>query len=232
MGREMPRQRISALARDLRSEETKDQTLGHVVRSAVDMIEPCESAAITLVDRKGSSRSAAATSDLPVRNDQLQREVGEGPCLDAIWTESVISVPDLRAEQRWIRWASRARQELGIGSLVCFQLFTHEDRVGALNLLSSRVDAFTEQDLDVGAAIAAQASVALAAAGEIDNLRTAIGSRTVIGQATGLLMAEYDLSADAAFGVLRRLSMEQNRRLIDVARELVEGRRGETTAAD
>lgn len=232
MGREMPRQRISALARDLRSEETKDQTLGHVVRSAVDMIEPCESAAITLVDRKGSSRSAAATSDLPVRNDQLQREVGEGPCLDAIWKESVISVPDLRAEQRWIRWASRARQELGIGSLVCFQLFTHEDRVGALNLLSSRVDAFTEQDLDVGAAIAAQASVALAAAGEIDNLRTAIGSRTVIGQATGLLMAEYDLSADAAFGVLRRLSMEQNRKLIDVARELVEGRRGETIAAD
>ena len=59
----------------------------------------------------------------------------------------------------------------------------------------------------------------------IENLETAIERRAVIGQATGILMERYDLDSDAAFAVLRRLSSEQNRKLYDVAEELVANRK-------
>jgi transcriptional regulator with GAF, ATPase, and Fis domain len=222
MGYDMARLRMSALARDLSSDETREQTLDHVVRSAVEMIGPCEAAAITLAGRRGVTVSAA-TSEVAVRNAELQQEIGEGPCTEATPEELVVVVPDLGRDERWPGGASRAHAELGIGSTACFPLFTNEDRVGALIMLSSRPDAFRPEDLDEGLGIAAHAAVALVAAGAIDNLRVALGSRTVIGQATGLLMAEYGVSADAAFAVLRRYSMEQNRKLVDIARELVDG---------
>jgi AmiR/NasT family two-component response regulator len=65
--------------------------------------------------------------------------------------------------------------------------------------------------------------VALVAAGEIDNLQRALSGRTVIGQATGLLMTEYALTDDEAFELLRRLSMDENIKLAEVARRVVAG---------
>lgn len=60
-----------------------------------------------------------------------------------------------------------------------------------------------------------------AATRRIENLETALERRTVIGQATGLVMERFGLSADVAFEVLRRLSQENNRKLYDIAHELV-----------
>jgi GAF domain-containing protein len=221
MEQEMPRPRMGDLARDLRSEETKERTLEHVVRSAVEMIEPCEGAAITLAGRRLGTRVAAATSELAVRNAELQQELDQGPCREVGGERPVVSVPDLGLDQRWPDWSKRAHQELGIASTLCFPLFTHEDRVGALSMFSSRPNAFTREHMEEGLALAAHAAVALVAAEQIENLRVAMDSRTVIGQATGLLMAEYRLSPEDAFGVLRRYSMEQNRKLVEIAREIV-----------
>lgn len=232
MEEDMPRLRMSALARDLSSEGTKERTLEHVVRSAVDMIEPCEGAAITLSGRRAGTRVAAATTEVAVRNADLQQELDEGPCREVAGEHPVVSVPDVGHDERWPAWAARAHRELGIASTVCFPLFTHEGRVGALTLFSTRPHAFSHEDIEEGLAIAAHAAVALVAAEQIENLRTAMDSRTVIGQATGLLMAEFDLSPDAAFGVLRRYSMEQNRKLVEIAREVVSNQGAQAPAAD
>ena len=53
----------------------------------------------------------------------------------------------------------------------------------------------------------------------------ALDSRTLIGQAVGMIMERYDLDADRAFGVLRRVSQNSNRKLRDVAHELVTTRK-------
>lgn len=52
-----------------------------------------------------------------------------------------------------------------------------------------------------------------------------IARRAVIEQAKGLLMERYDIDPDAAFAVLARLSQHTNRKLKDVAAELVVTRR-------
>jgi len=59
---------------------------------------------------------------------------------------------------------------------------------------------------------------------EIAHLRVAVASRTVIGQAQGVLMERYGLGPDEAFAVLRRYSQDRNIKLVDIAREIVERR--------
>ncbi len=59
---------------------------------------------------------------------------------------------------------------------------------------------------------------------EVAQLHAAMKSRTVIGQATGMLMLLLDISDEQAFACLRRVSMHENRKLIDVAEEIVRDR--------
>lgn len=212
---------MADLARDLRSEEGEEQTLQHIVDAAVELIGPCEAAGITMATRQGEVRSSAASSRTAARSDAIQREQGEGPCIDAVWAHRVISVPDLSEETRWPKWSAVMSEELGVRSMLCVRLFTHENRVGALNLFSSEPHQFDEDEEQEAVAIAAHAAVAAAAAENIEQLTTAIGNRTLIGQATGMIMVQYDLTGARAFSVLRRLSSEQNRKLSAIAQELV-----------
>jgi ANTAR domain-containing protein len=67
----------------------------------------------------------------------------------------------------------------------------------------------------------AAASVAIAeAAAHIRQLRTALDSRDVIGQAKGILMERYRLTPDGAFALLARASQDTNVKLREVATEL------------
>jgi AmiR/NasT family two-component response regulator len=52
----------------------------------------------------------------------------------------------------------------------------------------------------------------------------AVDARKLIGQAMGMLMERFDMDADRAFAVLRRYSQDHNRKLRDVALELIETR--------
>jgi GAF domain-containing protein len=111
--------------------------------------------------------------------------------------------------------------ELGVQTMLCTQLFTNEDQLGALNLYSTRKSAFTEEDRETVLLLAAHAAVAVAAAQQIDSLKIAVDRRTTIGKALGILMERYDLDDEHAFSVLRRLSSEENRKVYDLAEELV-----------
>jgi AmiR/NasT family two-component response regulator len=53
-----------------------------------------------------------------------------------------------------------------------------------------------------------------------ENLRRAIDSRDVIGQAKGILMQRRGIGADEAFVLLRRTSQQLNVKLAELARTL------------
>lgn len=216
---------LSSVARSLRSEDDVEHTLDKAVALAVDLVEGCDEAGVSLVQRKGRIDTPAATSDAVRRGDALQYELHEGPCLDAIWNSETVSSPDLAAENRWPTWGPRVVEELGVRSMLCFQLFTDGDSLGALNLYSYRVEALAYDDMGEGLALASHVSVALAAAQEIETLNSAVASRTVIGQAEGILMERFELRPEQAFAVLRRVSQDTNTRLQTVASELVLNRK-------
>ncbi|WP_232807111.1 GAF and ANTAR domain-containing protein [Geodermatophilus chilensis] len=151
----------------------------------------------------------------------MQERLQEGPCLDAVWEEETVRVEDMRTETRWPRFAAGA-VELGALSSLSFQLFVEGDGLGALNLYAREPHAFGEESEDVGLVLAAHAAVALAGAQQEQNLRRAVGNRDLIGQAKGILMERYRLTADQAFQVLARVSQQTNRKLVDVAEELTQ----------
>jgi transcriptional regulator with GAF, ATPase, and Fis domain len=216
---------LAEAARDLGSEDV-EQTLEKSVQLGVALIEGCDACGVTLVRRGTSLETPVSTGDMVVRGDALQYELGEGPCMDAVWEHEVVISHDLADEDRWPRWAPRVVEELGARSMLCVQLFTDTSQLGAMNMYSKRAHVFDEAADRVEAqALAAHISVALAAAQEIEHLNTALGSRTVIGQAEGILMERFGISGDRAFEVLRRVSSHTNTKLNAVALELVHTRK-------
>lgn len=217
-------QRLSDAARELQGVGPQE-TMDDAVRLAVNNVHGADAAGLSLVRRRRRVESPAFTEDYVKRSDELQNDLNEGPCLDAIFREKLVHAPDLTNEGRWPRWAPRIAEDFGVRSMMCFQLFTNEDTVGALNLYSTTPDAFDAVDRDDGLAFAAHVAVAVAAAQKIEQLDTAVARRTVIGKALGILMERYDFSDDAAFAVLSRLSSQSNRKLFEVAEEIVRTRR-------
>jgi transcriptional regulator with GAF, ATPase, and Fis domain len=218
-------ERIAAAARTLSSERDVQHTLAASVGLATELIEGCDEAGVSIVHRHRAIETPAATSELVERGDKLQYEFQEGPCLDAIWDQETVNSPDLASEMRWPVWGPRVVDELGVRSMLCFRLFTAADTLGALNLYSRRVGAFTEDDAIDGLALAAHVAVALVSATEIEGLNAAAVNRTVIGQAQGILMERYDIDSERAFSLLRRVSQDSNQRLRWIAAELVRTRK-------
>ncbi|MET3962096.1 GAF domain-containing protein [Marmoricola sp. OAE513] len=219
-----PLRRVAATARDLLSERSTDSTLERILLLAVEVIPGAADSSISLRHRDGSIETPAATSERGAHADRLQYETGVGPCLSALNEHEIVSAPDLSSDDRWGSWAPRTSVETGARSMLCFRLFTNEKVLGALNLYANQPHAFTTDDVDLGRAFAAQAAVALARASQIGNLEAALDSRSRIGEAVGILMERFDLTSDRGFEVLARYSQNGNRKLRDVATELVETR--------
>lgn len=226
---------IARSARLLADEDDLQSTLDRVVERSVAMIDGCASASISLVARRGKIETPAASDAIGGRGDALQYELDEGPCLDAIRETEIVSTPDLARDPRWATWGG-AMAELGVGSMLCVQLFTTETNHGALNLYGTERGAFDGPDQTLATTFAAVAAAALDAARTEEQLQSAVQGRTIIGQAQGICMERYGISAQRAFDVLSRISQESNIKLVEVARRVVDDRLipgvGDTGAAD
>jgi GAF domain-containing protein len=212
---------LASVSRELLSEPDVQQTLQRAVDLAAHHLDGHLFASVSIVNPRRRVDTPASTDSRAVQADALQYELDEGPCLDAIWEQETFRIDDLAADTRYPRWSTRVSEEIGLGSSLSFQLFTTGDSLGALNLYSATPYAFSEIDVLEGAAFAAQAAVALQAARTEEQLRSALTTRNLIGQAQGILMERYCVSAGQAFEMLRRLSQNSNVKLYEVARQVI-----------
>ena len=214
---------LAEAARAMQAEDGTQQTLERAIANVTDMVGPCDLAGISIL-RKDGIETPAASDEHTRRVDQLQYELQEGPCFDALREHEVVRAGDLPHDERWPRWGKAVADELGVHSSLSYRLFVTDDTLGSMDLYSKEVDAFDDDDLLHGQALAAHVAVAVAAAQDADNLQRAVTNRTVIGQAEGILMERFDISAERAFDVLRRVSQHRNQKLSQVAEHLVRTR--------
>jgi GAF domain-containing protein len=106
--------------------------------------------------------------------------------------------------------------------MLCVPLWIDERGLGALSLYADQAAAFSDPHERVAVLLATFAALALAEAQRADQMHDALGNRDVIGQAKGILIERHRITADAAFGVLSRVSQAENRKLAEIARGLVE----------
>ncbi len=212
-------------ARAMHAQRDVASTLRAVTQLARTMVG-AEYAAITMV-RGPHFVTVGATSDVPMQIDELQYQTNEGPCVDAIREKETFYSPDLAEESRWPHFAGRVAAATGVHSMLAHRLYLEGDTLGALNLYDRRVGAFTPHDSAMLVVFAAHAAVAIDAQNaqlRADQLQSALASNRMVGVAAGILMMRDSLALEVAVETMKTCSQNLNRKLVDVAREVVETR--------
>lgn len=219
---------LRALSAHLLGDETPRDGLRRIAEMGESAIDGADVTGLTLLDEHGRPRTFVCTDDRALNVDQLQYDEGNGPCLTAYREGQVVRIGSNRVDQRWPAFSRRACEQ-GVLSSLSTPLLVDGNGLGAINFYAEREEAFTEADEQLGLAFAGQAAVIVANAQAYWGAREhslhldeATRSRAVIEQAKGIVMARSNLSAEAAFDVLRRVSQRENRTLHEVAIGLVE----------
>ena len=105
--------------------------------------------------------------------------------------------------------------------MLCVPLWVDQVRVGSLSLYGTKRASFTKHHEGLADLFATHAALALAEAQRTEQLTVAMTNRDVIGMAKGILLERHRLSAENAFEMLSLSSQRVNRKLVEVARELV-----------
>ncbi|MGW4210410.1 GAF and ANTAR domain-containing protein [Lentzea sp. NPDC004789] len=213
---------LSDVARTLQAEPDVSATLRAIVKAAIDYIPAAQHAGISLIE-DGEIRTVEPTDHIVEIIDQLQYDLREGPCVDAITEHRTFRVSDVGTEARWPAFGPAAAQQ-GIHSLLSYRLFVTHRTLGALNLYSSHVDAFDQRTEQDGQLFATHAAIALIGAQREAQLGTAVERRDVIATAKGILMERHDVDTASAFRMLVETSQSSNLKLHKVATWLVENR--------
>lgn len=211
---------IAEAVRDMAAAPTVDSTLERAVDLCMEALPSCDVAGISVLDSSGV-RTLAASNELLRRIDDLQFDLRQGPCYDALRNHEVVTSQDLGTDDRWPLWGSRMADEVGVHSALSLRLFTSSDTLGALNLYARQPGAFGQEDVLEGQILAAHAAALVASSIKESQLTTALEHRTVLGQATGILIERFGIDADAAFNVMRRISQTHNIKLYVLAQDLV-----------
>jgi GAF domain-containing protein len=178
--------------------------------------------------QKGRPPSATACSDpLASAADEVQYQTGDGPSLHAMRHARPVRIDDTVISQQWPKFCRHAA-ELGIRSCYALPLMVDGESVGALILYSRQRGAFGPEETARADRFAKDASGALTLALRMasctdlnEQLRSSIGSRTVIDQALGVIMATEHVAQDRALALLRSVSQNTNVRLRDLAASIV-----------
>jgi transcriptional regulator with GAF, ATPase, and Fis domain len=223
---------ITELQNVLLGTESIDMFIQELAVQAARLVAGSLSCGITL-SRSGKNSTVGCSGEQATAVNELQYELGEGPCLTALSDRCPVQSDDMTAETRWPRFALAAA-ERGVRSCLSLPLIAQDVTVGALNLYSTQCRAFGEEETRRAGNFAEPAAGALALglrlvtyADLIEQLRASLATRAAIDQAVGIIMAQERCTQDKAFAALRTASQNRNVKLRDIAREVVVSVSGE-----
>ena len=207
------------------------QPLGQVLTRVAELAQACipgaEEVSVTLIEGQSGARSAAFTGQLAVALDERQYESGFGPCLDAAEAGQVVRINDTAKNDTYPDFAAVAARQ-GVRNSVSIGMPMPQRIVGGLNVYRFEDTPLDEDSVQLLEVFAGFAAIALAnhalyasAVAVSANLQTAMQSRAVIEQAKGVLMGRLHCSAEEAFQHLATQSQHTNRKLRDIAADVI-----------
>ena len=193
-------------------------TLAEIVCQARRCLPEFQHVSVSRIHPDGTLETLVAGTDLARSFDEVQSSARQGPCIAP--DDDLVVVRDARNEQRWPAYMSQATK-LGLLSQIGVRLRSDAHGVICLNLHST-----THTDIDAGSVGVAEhfgvhAGLALHHVLKEEQLSTAIGTRTVIGTAVGIMMERYGMTQAAAFSFLLRQSSTENLKVRLIASEVV-----------
>jgi GAF domain-containing protein len=222
-------ERIAAMAELLLSEEDGSAaSLRQLADLSVDLIPGSAAAGVVVSGDNSWAYSASEASIAQLH--RLQLDTGTGPVAETLQFGEARRIDDTAKEERWPQVCSAMAAD-GLRSCLILPLRTDREPGGALAVYGRERGSFAGAGHDIALLFAAQGGVAMRNASSyrncrrlVENLRTALESRAVIEQAKGILVAEYGYEPEVAFKRLSVISQNTNRKVKDIAADLVAGR--------
>ncbi|MFD9664404.1 GAF and ANTAR domain-containing protein [Rhodococcus sp. NPDC059968] len=218
---------FTALAEIVYNRSSDSEVYAAICVAATLLVPGCDHASVML--RDGDTYvTVAASDDVARRIDDLERTLGEGPCVDAIDDETTQIEPNLATPTKWPRLAARILAGTPVRGAMGFPLLVEERKIGALNLFTDTAGIFTDGAAEHAVILAAFAGVtvsAISGGAEAATLRAGLDSNREIGKAIGLLMALHHISDDDAIALLRRTSQLMNIKIAEIARRMIDQHR-------
>jgi GAF domain-containing protein len=219
---------FAELSRIMLTTQSLDRTLRRIADLARQTVVGAVDVSVTMLDG-GRPVTSVFTGELAAYLDERQYESGFGPCIEAALTGATITIPDTSDSAVHPDFA-RAAFRHGVTHAVSVGLPVERHCIGALNVYGAGGGGFDREAVEAVTAFAEYAAVAAANANIhastatlARNLERALDSRAVIDQAKGVLMARHGIAAGAAFDLLSEHSQRSNRKLREIAAELVAG---------
>lgn len=223
---------FAELAQRLLTADNVADVLTHIVHATFAVVPDADLVSVTLRSDDGVLHTPVESDPEATKLDELQYQYGEGPCYDAATKPGLAYThsPDLRNEPKWTRFGPQAADR-GYSSVISTALLpdvTPPRLSGALNIYSREVGTLDDEATrDRALLLATHASLALATTEAVrlaelreSQLRQALETRDLIGQAKGILMQRRGFTAEEAFDLLRRTSQDLNVKLATLARTL------------
>jgi len=222
---------LAQMSQVLLAVQTGDAVVDLVTKLAIETLPGTVGAGLTLVSAEGKHTRAASNS-LVEQADQMQYTYDAGPCLTA-WRDQVpVQIDDISAEDRWPEWTS-AVTALGVRSMLSVPMLSAERSMGAIKVYADRPRVYDSSSVTILELFAQQAAVLLSNTQVVADARklsvqltAALADRDVVGQATGILLAQGASDAPAALASLRSAAQRAGTPLRTVAQGILD-----TTAA-
>ena len=202
------------------------EALHEVIAAAIPLLR-ADGVGLMLADEQGSLGWVTATNEAERAFEQAERDLGEGPCVDAFTAGQVVRTADLRADPRWPRLAPAARTNQ-IRGVLSAPVLLDDQPIGTCNALTTVPRDWTEADAGAVRAFAGMLGRLIGSITDARHkteltvqLQSALNSRVLIEQARGVLMERQGVDAQRAFELLRHRARSSERKLADVARELL-----------
>ncbi len=222
-----PRDSFAELSKILLDAQPLEAVLDRVAQLVKQSIPGAGEVSVTLMD-DGRAHSAAFTGEPAMALDERQYDEGFGPCLDAAVSGNTIQIEDTSSSDSYPEF-SRHAHALAVRRTLSVGMPIPQGIIGGLNIYGLDEKPFDEEAVRLAETFAGYAAIALANAALYHNtaelaaqMRDAMRSRAVIEQAKGVLMAARHCSADQAFALLTQASQRTNRKLRDIAADVVE----------
>ena len=186
---------------------------------------------LLVADHHQALNLVAASSEQTRLLELFQLQNSEGPCLDCYSSQAPVQCADLtQFAQRWPQFAPRAI-ETGYAAVQALPMRLRDTTIGAMNLFTDVIGFLEPEAIALGQALADVATIgilherALRRREEVvTQLQSALNSRVLIEQAKGVLAERLGSTVDEAFGLMRDYARTRNRKLRNVAAEVIDGR--------
>jgi GAF domain-containing protein len=187
-----------------------------------------EAAGVMLTDGRGELRLIASSEERMRVLELFELQGAEGPCLDAFSSGQPVQASAADSRIRWPAFAPRAL-EVGFQRMCAVPLRVRTDTIGALNVFRGGDEPFTDVEMEIAQAMGEVAAIALIQERALreqglltGQLQAALSSRVVIEQAKGMLSEYLTVTVDEAFTLLRNYARTRNRKLSEVAGDVVD----------